>query len=169
MSTPTFLALGVAAPMADRLAQRGIAAPFPIQAATIPDALAGRDVCGRAPTGSGKTIAFGIPLVVLMDTPGFLPGTRQEQAGVIRHGAKLLHAFAEATVPRLTVVLRKGYGGGFITMNSLDLGADLNSYVGTMHGGSRPASGASPKNAPSPPACWPRRCAPIPSRPTWRD
>ncbi len=69
--------------------------------------------------------AFGIPLVVLMDTPGFLPGTRQEQAGVIRHGAKLLHAFAEATVPRLTVVLRKGYGGGFITMNSRDLGADL--------------------------------------------
>ncbi|HEX5910654.1 MAG TPA: carboxyl transferase domain-containing protein [Thermoleophilaceae bacterium] len=69
--------------------------------------------------------AFGIPLVVLMDTPGFLPGTRQEQAGVIRHGAKLLHAFAEATVPRMTVVLRKGYGGGFITMNSLDLGADL--------------------------------------------
>ena len=69
--------------------------------------------------------AFGIPLVVLMDTPGFLPGTRQEQAGVIRHGAKLLHAFAESTVPRLTVVLRKGYGGGFITMNSLDLGADL--------------------------------------------
>ncbi|HYI37939.1 MAG TPA: acyl-CoA carboxylase subunit beta [Thermoleophilaceae bacterium] len=68
---------------------------------------------------------FGIPLVVLMDTPGFLPGTRQEQAGVIRHGAKLLHAFAEATVPRMTVVLRKGYGGGFITMNSLDLGADL--------------------------------------------
>lgn len=69
--------------------------------------------------------AFGIPLVVLVDTPGFLPGTRQEQAGVIRHGAKLLHAFAEATVPRLTVVLRKGYGGGFITMNSRDLGADL--------------------------------------------
>lgn len=69
--------------------------------------------------------AFGLPLVVLVDTPGFLPGTRQEQAGVIRHGAKLLHAFAEATVPRLTVILRKGYGGGFITMNSRDLGADL--------------------------------------------
>ena len=69
--------------------------------------------------------AFGVPLVVLVDTPGFLPGTRQEQGGVIRHGAKLLHAFAEATVPRFTVVLRKAYGGGFITMNSRDLGADL--------------------------------------------
>jgi len=69
--------------------------------------------------------AFGLPLVVLVDTPGFLPGTRQEQAGVIRHGAKLLHAFAEARVPRFTVVLRKAYGGGFITMNSKDLGSDL--------------------------------------------
>jgi acetyl-CoA carboxylase carboxyltransferase component len=69
--------------------------------------------------------AFGLPLVVLVDTPGFLPGTRQEQAGVIRHGAKLLHAFAEAVVPKLTVVLRKAYGGAYICMNSKDLGADL--------------------------------------------
>jgi methylmalonyl-CoA decarboxylase subunit alpha len=69
--------------------------------------------------------AFGLPLVVLVDTPGFLPGTRQEAAGVIRHGAGLLHAFAAARVPKVTVVLRKGYGGGFITMNSKDLGADL--------------------------------------------
>jgi acetyl-CoA carboxylase carboxyltransferase component len=69
--------------------------------------------------------SFGIPLVVLVDTPGFLPGTKQEGLGVIRHGAKLLHAFAEAVVPKLTVVLRKAYGGGFITMNSKDLGADL--------------------------------------------
>jgi acetyl-CoA carboxylase carboxyltransferase component len=69
--------------------------------------------------------AFGLPLVVLVDTPGFMPGTRQESAGVIRHGAKLLHAFAEATVPRLTVVLRKAYGGAYITMNSKDLGAHL--------------------------------------------
>jgi acetyl-CoA carboxylase carboxyltransferase component len=69
--------------------------------------------------------AFGLPLVVLVDTPGFLPGTRQEQAGVIRHGAGLLRAFAAATVPKLTVVMRKAYGGGFITMNSKDLGADL--------------------------------------------
>ena len=69
--------------------------------------------------------AFGLPLVVLVDTPGFLPGAKQEGLGVIRHGAKLLHAFAEAVVPKVTVVLRKAYGGGFITMNSKDLGADL--------------------------------------------
>ena len=62
---------------------------------------------------------------MLVDTPGFLPGTRQEQAGVIRHGAGLLRAFAGADGPELTVVLRKAYGGGFITMNSKDLGADL--------------------------------------------
>jgi acetyl-CoA carboxylase carboxyltransferase component len=66
---------------------------------------------------------FNLPLLVLVDTPGFMPGTKQEAAGVIRHGAKLLHAFAEATVPRLTVVLRKAYGGAYITMNSKDLGA----------------------------------------------
>jgi acetyl-CoA carboxylase carboxyltransferase component len=68
--------------------------------------------------------AFGLPLVVLVDTPGFLPGTSQEAAGVIRHGAKLVHAFAEATVPKVTVVLRKAYGGAFIAMNARDLGAD---------------------------------------------
>jgi acetyl-CoA carboxylase carboxyltransferase component len=69
--------------------------------------------------------SYGLPLVVLVDTPGFLPGTKQEGLGVIRHGAKLLHAFAEAVVPKVTVVLRKAFGGGFITMNSRDLGADL--------------------------------------------
>ncbi len=69
--------------------------------------------------------SYGLPLVVLVDTPGFLPGTKQEDLGVIRHGAKLLHAFAEAVVPKVTVVLRKAFGGGFITMNSKDLGADL--------------------------------------------
>jgi acetyl-CoA carboxylase carboxyltransferase component len=68
---------------------------------------------------------FGLPLVVLVDTPGFLPGSSQEAVGVIRHGAELLHAFAEATVPRFTVVLRKAFGGAYITMNSKDLGADL--------------------------------------------
>jgi acetyl-CoA carboxylase carboxyltransferase component len=62
---------------------------------------------------------------VLVDTPGFLPGTKQEGMGVIRHGAGLLHAFSAARVPKATVVLRKAYGGGFITMNSRDLGADL--------------------------------------------
>jgi acetyl-CoA carboxylase carboxyltransferase component len=68
--------------------------------------------------------AFGIPLVVLVDVPGFLPGTAQESGGVIRKGAKLLHAFASATVPRLTVVLRKAFGGAYIVMNSRSLGAD---------------------------------------------
>jgi acetyl-CoA carboxylase carboxyltransferase component len=67
---------------------------------------------------------FGIPLVVLVDTPGYMPGTRQESAGVIRFGATLVHAFAEASVPRVTVVLRKAFGGAYITMNSKDLGAD---------------------------------------------
>jgi len=68
---------------------------------------------------------FLLPLVVLVDTPGFMPGARQETLGVIRHGASLLRAFAGATVPKLTVVLRKAYGGAVITMNSRDLGADL--------------------------------------------
>jgi acetyl-CoA carboxylase carboxyltransferase component len=69
--------------------------------------------------------AFGLPLVVLVDTPGFLPGRVQEQGGIIRFGADLLHAFAAATVPRLTVILRQAYGGAYITMNALGLGADL--------------------------------------------
>ena len=68
--------------------------------------------------------AFGLPIVVLVDTPGFMPGTKQEQGGVIRHGAKLVHAFSEASVPKVTVVLRKAFGGAFIAMNSRDLGAD---------------------------------------------
>lgn len=68
---------------------------------------------------------FGLPLAVFVDTPGFMPGTRQERDGVIRHGASLLRAFAGARVPKLTVVLRKAYGGAVITMNSKDLGADL--------------------------------------------
>ncbi len=68
---------------------------------------------------------FRLPLIVLVDTPGFMPGRRQEEAGVIRHGASLLRAFAAATVPKLTVVVRKAYGGAVITMNSRELGADL--------------------------------------------
>jgi acetyl-CoA carboxylase carboxyltransferase component len=67
---------------------------------------------------------FGLPLVVLVDTPGFMPGRRQEAAGVIRRGASRVRAFAGASVLRLTVVLRKAYGGAVITMNSKDLGAD---------------------------------------------
>jgi acetyl-CoA carboxylase carboxyltransferase component len=68
--------------------------------------------------------AFGLPLVVLVDTPGFMPGTRQEAAGIIRHGADLLQAFGAARVPRVTVILRRAFGGGYIAMNSRDLGAD---------------------------------------------
>jgi adenylyl-sulfate kinase len=68
--------------------------------------------------------ALRVPLLVLVDTPGFMPGTRQEAAGVIRHGAELLRTFAAATTPRVTVILRKAFGGAFITMNSKDLGAD---------------------------------------------
>jgi len=69
--------------------------------------------------------SFGLPLIAFVDTPGFMPGSRQERAGVIRHGASLVRAFASARVPKLTVVLRKSYGGAYITMNSRDLGADL--------------------------------------------
>ena len=67
--------------------------------------------------------AFGVPLVVLVDVPGYLPGVGQEWDGVVRRGAKLLHAFAEATVPRVTLVTRKAYGGAYIAMNSQSLGA----------------------------------------------
>jgi acetyl-CoA/propionyl-CoA carboxylase carboxyl transferase subunit len=67
--------------------------------------------------------AFGVPLVVLVDTPGYLPGVGQEWDGVVRRGAKLLHAFAEATVPRVTLVTRKAYGGAYVAMNSRSLGA----------------------------------------------
>lgn len=69
--------------------------------------------------------AFNIPLVVLEDVPGFLPGVDQEHGGIIRHGAKLLYAFAEATVPKITVITRKAYGGAYCVMNSRNLRADL--------------------------------------------
>jgi acetyl-CoA/propionyl-CoA carboxylase carboxyl transferase subunit len=67
--------------------------------------------------------AFGVPLVVLVDVPGYLPGVGQEWDGVVRRGAKLLHAFAECTVPRVTLIIRKSYGGAYIAMNSRALGA----------------------------------------------
>jgi acetyl-CoA/propionyl-CoA carboxylase carboxyl transferase subunit len=67
--------------------------------------------------------AFGVPLVVLVDVPGYLPGVGQEHDGVVRRGAKLLHAFAEASVPRVTLITRKAYGGAYIAMNSRALGA----------------------------------------------
>ena len=70
--------------------------------------------------------AFNIPLIVFVDVPGFLPGTSQEYGGIIKHGAKLLYAFAEATVPKLTVITRKAYGGAYDVMNSKHIRADFN-------------------------------------------
>jgi propionyl-CoA carboxylase beta chain len=70
--------------------------------------------------------AFNIPLIVFEDVPGFLPGTLQEFGGIIKHGAKLLYAFSEATVPKITVITRKSYGGAYCVMASKHIGADAN-------------------------------------------
>jgi acetyl-CoA carboxylase carboxyltransferase component len=70
--------------------------------------------------------AFNIPLVTFVDVPGFLPGTEQEYAGIIRHGSKLLYAYCEATVPKITVITRKAYGGAYVVMCSKHIGADFN-------------------------------------------
>jgi propionyl-CoA carboxylase beta chain len=69
---------------------------------------------------------FNIPLITLEDVPGFLPGTDQEYGGIIKHGAKLLYAFAEATVPKITVITRKAYGGAYDVMSSKHIRADIN-------------------------------------------
>jgi acetyl-CoA carboxylase carboxyltransferase component len=66
-----------------------------------------------------------VPLIAFVDVPGFLPGTDQEYGGIIRHGAKLLYAFCEATVPRVQIITRKAYGGAYVVMNSKGIGADL--------------------------------------------
>ncbi|MGH3638285.1 MAG: acyl-CoA carboxylase subunit beta [Mycobacterium sp.] len=94
--------------------------------------------------------AFGIPIVVIVDVPGYLPGVDQEWGGVVRRGAKLLHAFGEATVPRVTLVTRKIYGGAYIAMNSRSLGATKvfawpNAEVAVM--GAKPAVGILHKRA----------------------
>ncbi|RHP49401.1 acyl-CoA carboxylase subunit beta [Clostridiaceae bacterium AF31-3BH] len=68
---------------------------------------------------------YNVPLVVLVDVPAFMPGTAQEHKGIIRHGAKMLYAFSEATVPKISVIMRKAYGGAYIAMNSKNMGADL--------------------------------------------
>jgi propionyl-CoA carboxylase beta chain len=70
--------------------------------------------------------AFGIPIITFVDVPGFMPGTKQEQGGLIKHGAKLLFAFAEATVPKITLITRKAYGGAFDVMSSKNIRGDLN-------------------------------------------
>ena len=69
--------------------------------------------------------AFNISLVTFVDVPGFLPGNDQEYGGIIRHGAKLLYAYCEATVPRIQIITRKGYGGAYVVMNSKSIGADI--------------------------------------------
>jgi acetyl-CoA carboxylase carboxyltransferase component len=70
--------------------------------------------------------AFGLPIISLVDVPGFLPGQSQEHAGIIDHGAKLAYAYCEATVPKLSVILRKAYGGAYIVMSSKHVGGDMN-------------------------------------------
>jgi acetyl-CoA carboxylase carboxyltransferase component len=69
--------------------------------------------------------AFNVPIVTFVDVPGFMPGVEQEYGGIIRHGAQLLYAFCEATVPRISVITRKAYGGAYVVMNSKSIGADL--------------------------------------------
>jgi propionyl-CoA carboxylase beta chain len=70
--------------------------------------------------------SFNLPVITFVDVPGFLPGTAQEWGGIIRHGAKLLYAYCEATVPKLTVITRKAYGGAYDVMGSKHVGADFN-------------------------------------------
>ncbi len=70
--------------------------------------------------------AYNIPILTLVDVPGFMPGLHQEQAGIIRHGSKMIYAYSEATVPKITVITRKAYGGAYIVMSSKHLGSDIN-------------------------------------------
>src|SRR5690606_34201988 len=69
--------------------------------------------------------AFNIPIITFEDVTGFFPGVKQEHGGIIRHGAKILYAYSEATVPKITVILRKAYGGAYVALNSKSIGADL--------------------------------------------
>ena len=69
--------------------------------------------------------SFNIPILTLVDVPAFLPGSQQEHGGIIRHGAKLLFAYSEATVPKISLIMRKAYGGAYIAMNSKGIGADV--------------------------------------------
>jgi propionyl-CoA carboxylase beta chain len=86
---------------------------------------------------------FNVPLLVLVDVPGFLPGTDQEWNGIITNGAKLLYALSEATVPRVTVIIRKAYGGAYVVMNSKHIGADFNFAWPTAETAVMGAKGAS--------------------------
>ncbi len=98
----------------------GIVANQPMQKAGSLDI----DACDKASRFIRFCDAFNIPMVTLVDVPGYLPGTDQEWGGIIRHGAKMLYAYSEATVPKLTLTLRKAYGGSYIGMCNKDLGAD---------------------------------------------
>jgi acetyl-CoA carboxylase carboxyltransferase component len=99
----------------------GLVANQPLMLAGVLDIRA----CEKAARFVRFCDAFNIPLVTFVDVPGFLPGLEQERAGIIRHGAKLLYAYCEATVPRVQVIVRKAYGGAYIVMDSLSIGADL--------------------------------------------
>jgi acetyl-CoA carboxylase carboxyltransferase component len=100
----------------------GIVANQPKERAGVLDIDASRKAARFVRTMS----AFGIPIVTLVDVPGFMPGTKQEHGGVIVHGAKLLYAYCEARVPRITVILRKAFGGAYIVMSSKHVGCDVN-------------------------------------------
>ena len=108
---------------------------------------------------------FNVPLVTFVDSPGFLPGVDQEHRGIIRHGAKVLYAYSEATVPKISVITRKAYGGAYVVMRSKYLGTDVNyawpSAEIAVHGrrgrGQYPVTGSRSRPPPTPP----------PSRPTW--
>jgi acetyl-CoA carboxylase carboxyltransferase component len=100
----------------------GIVANQPKERAGVLDIDASRKAARFVRTMS----TFGVPIVTLVDVPGFMPGSRQEHGGVIVHGAKLLYAYCEARVPRITVVMRKAFGGAYIVMSSKHVGADVN-------------------------------------------
>jgi propionyl-CoA carboxylase beta chain len=100
----------------------GVVANQPLRAAGTLDI----DAAEKAARFVRTCDAFNIPVLTLVDVPGFLPGTAQEWNGIIRRGAKLIYAYAEATVPKLTVITRKAYGGAYLVMGSKHLGADLN-------------------------------------------
>jgi acetyl-CoA carboxylase carboxyltransferase component len=100
----------------------GVVANQPKERAGVLDINASRKAARFVRTMS----AFGLPIVSLVDVPGFMPGTKQEHGGVIVHGAKLLYAYCEARVPRVTVILRKAFGGAYIVMSSKHVGCDVN-------------------------------------------
>ena len=100
----------------------GVIANQPIMMAGVLDVNASRKAARFIRTCN----AFNIPIISLVDVPGFLPGTGQEHNGVISHGAKLMYAYCEATVPKLAVIMRKAYGGAYIVMSSKHVGADVN-------------------------------------------